>query len=844
MFISKKYLIAVSAIVLTLTLASNAAYAANDETKGNEDFYRELTELVNSRDGSNYFTEISLTVGSTTLRVDGEQQNLDCSPEVLNGRTMLPMRAVAEAVGAEVSYDSSTKSAIIMSSEGTEITCPIGTNKMMIDGEILELDVSSYAKEGRTFLPVRAVAEALDLTVTWEQATSSITISAPYQSARLLIFADESFHMDSLNASAMIYDGAGMWVAQFASAAAAKAASELLNAHGVASQPDLYIAPVEEAGLTETDNQAMSHLGWGAVDCRFDDFISKNKGLFSGSETIAIVDSGIDATHPFLNGRVLSGYDFVDGDSNPYDEYFHGTHVASIAVDCVGSAPVRILPVRVLGRNGSGYSSVVATGIKYAADHGADVINLSLGGGHDIAKENAIEYALKKGTVITIAAGNENADTAISCPAHITTPGAVVVSSGNSNHKKAQSSNYGRSVDLMAPGVSIKGAVPGRGYEILGGTSMAAPHVAAAIALLDLVWGKSLSPAELETKLYTATTNGKRIDNYYGYGFLNMLNASVPTSGVAPVELPQPAHSSVSVPAGTYYIEAYCGKVVEVADSKTSDRANVQIWTLSARNLGCQKFQIEGSDDTYVIKATHSGKAIDVADGSTENGANVWQWHINSTKAQTWSFEDANDGYVYIRSALGTYLEVSDNRSANGTNIRVQKFNGDTAQKFKLVSTQDLEPSEQLLPKQPISVMPGTYYIEAYCGKVVEVEDSRQADRANVQIWDLSKRNLGCQKFRIKKSGDYYTISAVHSGKMLDIADGSSESGTNIWQWHGNNTKAQQWTFEDAGEGYVYIKSALGTYLDVYDNRTANGTNVWAYRFNGSAAQKFLLKQV
>ena len=272
-------------------------------------------------------------------------------------------------------------------------------------------------------------------------------------------------------------------------------------------------------------------------------------------------------------------------------------------------------------------------------------------------------------------------------------------------------------------------------------------------------------------------------------------------------------------------------------DSLRSDRANVQIWALSSRNLGCQKFQIESSGGAYTLKAVHSGKAIDVADGSNDSGTNIWQWHTNGTDAQNWYFEEGSDGYVYIRSALGTYMEVSNNGTSNGTNICAGTYHGGTSQKFRLVEIQDSTPA-------PISVIPGTYVIEAYCGKVVEVEDSRQNDRANVQIWELSNRNLGCQRFRIEQSGEYYTITAVHSGKALDVADGSTDSGTNIWQWHTNDTDAQRWTFEDAGNGYVYIKSALGTYMDVYDNGTSNGTNVWAYRFNGTTAQMFSLKML
>lgn len=139
------------------------------------------------------------------------------------------------------------------------------------------------------------------------------------------------------------------------------------------------------------------------------------------------------------------------------------------------------------------------------------------------------------------------------------------------------------------------------------------------------------------------------------------------------------------------------------------------------------------------------------------------------------------------------------------------------------------------------TVADGVYYIEAYCGKVVEVEDSRMGSGANVQIWAKSGRNLGCQKFRITKSGNYYTLAAVHSGKMIDVSGGCSDSGTNLWQYTPNGTAAQMWQFEDAGNGYFFIRSALGTYMDVEGGGTGNGNNVWAYSFNGSHAQMFRL---
>lgn len=223
-----------------------------------------------------------------------------------------------------------------------------------------------------------------------------------------------------------------------------------------------------------------------------------------------------------LQGRVLSGLDFIDGDDNPADGHGHGTHVSSTIVDCVGASSVKILPVRVLDEDGSGSTSTVAAGIKYAVSQGADVINLSLGGGHSSILDEMVRYATGHNSLVVAAAGNDSINTDRVCPAHMTASGVVVVSAGDSYHNRANFSNYGAGVDLMAPGVDILAAVPG-GYARWSGTSMAAPHVSAAAALLDLATGNTLSPGELEQKLCSATDgNGTWSDTAKGYGFLDM----------------------------------------------------------------------------------------------------------------------------------------------------------------------------------------------------------------------------------------------------------------------------------------------------------------------------------
>lgn len=344
----------------------------------------------------------------------------------------------------------------------------------------------------------------------------------PLQNARLIVLADK-LNPQGLGARAVLSDGTGMWVLQFDTPSQAKTAAGKLAAKGISAEPDHNIPPVERVVHTSAAAQVGAHYTWGAEDCAFDRFASQNAGQFSGnSVVVAVVDSGVDSGHPLLKGRVLAGCDLIDGDSDPMDEHFHGTHVAGTVIDCVGAAPVSILPVRVLDEDGEGTSVTVAAGIKYAADHGADIINLSLGGGCGQVEDAAISYAISKGCLVVAAAGNERTDTQYSCPAHIQTPGMVVVSAGDQAHASAPFSNFGKSVDLMAPGVEIKSSVPGGSWGICSGTSMAAPHAAAAAALIDLAGQKTLSPAALESKLRSATAYGAWTNEQEGCGFLDL----------------------------------------------------------------------------------------------------------------------------------------------------------------------------------------------------------------------------------------------------------------------------------------------------------------------------------
>lgn len=262
--------------------------------------------------------------------------------------------------------------------------------------------------------------------------------------------------------------------------------------------------------------------------------------LANGTGTvIAVVDTGVDATHEDLTGRVLAGYDFVNGDANPADDNWHGTAVAGTAaargnngIGIVGAAwNASVLPVKVLNAKGQGDDADVAAGITYAADHGADIINLSLGGVDESpALLSAIEYAVSHGSVVVAAAGNAGSDAPHYPAAYAPqVDGLLAVGATDDWGVLTEFSSWGDWVSVAAPGLQIVVPYLG-GYGLADGTSFSAPLVSGVAALL--VDSGVTSPAAVETAIVsTARDAGPRgVDPFYGRGVLDAAAAL----GVAP----------------------------------------------------------------------------------------------------------------------------------------------------------------------------------------------------------------------------------------------------------------------------------------------------------------------
>lgn len=259
-----------------------------------------------------------------------------------------------------------------------------------------------------------------------------------------------------------------------------------------------------------------------------------------GNIKVAVVDNGVQYSHPDLAANFRSGelgYDFINNDNDPkpdnpgVEEAFHGTHVSGIIagvsnnlIGIAGWAQIQLLAVRVLNDSGNGTLTDVAKGIRWAADHNARVINMSLGG--DAASTPLIEacqYAIQKGTLLIAASGNDGRS-GITYPARMSE--CVAVGATDELSGLAYFSNYGPEQEVVAPGTAIYSTAPGNDYVEANGTSMACPEVSG-VAALVFALNPSLTVNQVRAILGASAidmgSTGR--DEYFGFGLVNAFRA-------------------------------------------------------------------------------------------------------------------------------------------------------------------------------------------------------------------------------------------------------------------------------------------------------------------------------
>jgi subtilisin family serine protease len=248
---------------------------------------------------------------------------------------------------------------------------------------------------------------------------------------------------------------------------------------------------------------------------------------------VAVLDTGVDDTHPDLAERIMTGYNFIDESAFPHDDNGHGTHVAGIiaAIENNGEGVAgvcpncRIMPLKVLDENSTGTLFDLVDAIYYAVDHGANVLNMSLTTDEcSPMLQEALDYAWERGVLSVAAAGNGGRQKVMYPAAceHVLAVGATAA-----GLDRADFSNVGDGLDVVAPGSNLWSTLPGGSYGQMSGTSMATPIVAGFVAMTRMM-RPELNPADIERVIQrTAEDLGEPgRDRRFGYGLVSVPHLS------------------------------------------------------------------------------------------------------------------------------------------------------------------------------------------------------------------------------------------------------------------------------------------------------------------------------
>ncbi|MBR4200940.1 MAG: leucine-rich repeat protein [Oscillospiraceae bacterium] len=443
----------------------------------------------------------------------------------------LTVQDTDRALFTEIVYD---KAAGTLSADGGKAQKSCGD--LSVRGGELMLRTGAAAggisvQSGSNYEPFDEAAAAYGYTA--EAKGDTVTITNEFQTARLIVKA--AGKIDTFGAESAAEGYHDLHILQYADAAAAFAAYQRYQddpavqyvqpSHRVRLDEDALAASEKYAETLKKDTKK-DYMTWGAGYIGTEDFIS----AYLDAEvlpqvTVAVIDTGINASPALFQGRILDGGINISdsGDDTVQDDLSHGTHVTGTI--CELTPPnVKILPVKVFSLSGTASDEQIYLGLMYALEQKADILNMSFGGlGVSPLEVEAMHIADENGIICCAAAGNNGDDAGYYYPGSIDS--CITVGAVNSDMQRAGFSNFGKSVDMVAPGVGIVSYVLGTAQETdtKNGTSMATPHVSACCALLRS-YDKTITPRRAEALLrVNAVDLGEAgFDSDYAWGLVNM----------------------------------------------------------------------------------------------------------------------------------------------------------------------------------------------------------------------------------------------------------------------------------------------------------------------------------
>ena len=542
--------------ILALGLAASAIPVM--PVKAESDFSSQLATLINEN-MSDYIESVQFRIDHERYTVNNQEKKLDAAPQIIDGRTMLPARAVAEALGGEADYDNETHD-IKISKDDTELTMQAGNNNITVssnDGQsTITADVAPTIVNDRTLVPVRVISETLGTSVTWDGDTSTVTIVPDYQTKRLIIKSDgRNLDFERFNPKKVITDDNGLYIVQFKKTigdATIKHYAEQIEQMNYVEyvDPDIVLTESSDIQYKYTGSDSNESI----TKTRLAEYATEIGRDNLNKVKIGIIELGqFDQHKDFAKDLILLDHDKGSTDDG---ERNHATIDAGIidkGLRNIGTENYEIhgysgFSTVIDSNNKSfGFASDIKGHIEQAIIDGCQLINLSFAT-YLVKRENldyiddAVKLSAQKGVLLVIAAGNFNDEVmqlyngeewgyypaAFSKYDNVITVAATDFS--NSKYVKNNYSDKGY-VDIAAPGVDITGYGINNRYCVLSGTSQAAPHVTAAAALLKAK--HNYTPAELKrelkSKLYTVDINDDP-NHRYGVGTLNMYASEAPIS--------------------------------------------------------------------------------------------------------------------------------------------------------------------------------------------------------------------------------------------------------------------------------------------------------------------------